>query len=201
VTDFNPEKWEETAVRGVKDYVEANIDTDLYAVVMEFPGALLDAQEMPLDKTVIHFDIDDHVNQPLGLGEKPIVDNYDDTSHTVNPQWGAMHRLNFDVGIWASDKSGGTTSRMRANQYLMQLFGFPNSVDALRAATDGGDGAVEILRYSGGNNTIDTVNDVRVYRMIGGELEVRVFSRTPLSDTPSPAIEEIVQSPGLTIIG
>lgn len=200
MTNFIPEKWLETATRGIKDYVEANINTRIYDVRMEFPGADLDANKMPLRKSIIHFEIDDMIDAPIGLGDRPMVDNYNEVDETVNPQWAAMHRINFDVGIWSSDDSGGTTARMRGKQELQRLFGFPSSIDALRAATDGGDGVVEILRYSGGTFTVDRINDVRVFRMVNGELEVRVFSRTPLQE-PVQAIEEIVQSSGLTILG
>ena len=201
MTNFDPERWLETAVRGIQDYVKDNVNTRIYEVVMEFPGADLDAKKLPIRKTIIHFEIDDMPDAPIGFGDRPMVDNYNAADQTVNPQWAAMHTINFDVGIWASDDSGGTTSRMRARQELQRLFGFPSSIEALRAATDGGDGSVEILRYRGGNFTVDRVSDVRTYRMVNGELEVRVFSRTPLADLGSPAIEEIDQSPGLTILG
>lgn len=201
MTNFDPEKWLETTVRGIQDYVKDNLNTRIYDVIMEFPGANLDAKKMPLRKTVIHFEVDAINDSPMGFGDRPMVDNYNEIDQTVNPQWAAMHVINFDVGIWASDDSGGTTSRMRARQELQRLFGFPPSIDALRAATDGGDGAVEILRYRGGNFTVDRASDVRVLRMVNGELEVRVFSRTPLAVDSAPAIEEISQSPGLTILG
>lgn len=203
MTNFDPEHWLETTVRGIKDYVTDNINTRIYDVRMEFPGSDLDSGKikMPMRQTIIHFEIDDMPDRPIGFGDRPMVENYNVVDDTVNPQWAAMHMINFDVGIWASDDSGGTTQRMRAKQELQRLFGFPPSIAALRAATDGGDGAVEILRYSGGNFTVDTINDVRVYRMVNGELEVRVFSRTPLSDIPAPAITGIDQSPGLTILG
>jgi hypothetical protein len=200
MTVYDPEKWLETTLRGIKDYVTANLNTRIYEIVMEFPGPKLDDSKLPIRKSIIHFEIDDIVDRPVGLGDDPMEWNYD-VAGIVNPQWAAMHQINFDVGIWTSDDSGGTTARMRAKQELQRLFGFPPSVNALRAATNGGDGCVEIIRYTGGSFTLDTINDVRMYRMVNGELDVRVFSRTPLSDTPGPAIEEIVQSPGLTIIG
>lgn len=200
MTLYNPEKYIETAVRGIKDYVTANLNTRIYEVVMEFPGASLDASKMPLRKTIIHFEIDDSVDSPLGFSPDPLVWNYvvDDG---VYPQWAAMHRLNFDVGVWASDDTGGTTARMRAKQELQRLFGYQSSITALREATDGGDGCVEITRFSGGNFAVDQVGDVRMYRVVNAELEVRVFSRTPLPTESAPAIEDIVQAPNLTILG
>lgn len=200
MTNFVPEKWLETAVRGIKDYVEANLNTRIYEVVMEFPGASLDASKMPLRKTLIHFEIDSSVDSVVGLSPNPMVENYV-ANEGVYPQWGGVHVLNFDVGIWASDDSGGTTARMRARQELQRLFGFGSSIDALRAATDGGDGCVEIVRYSGGNFAVDSIGDVRVYRSVNAELEVRVYSRTPIPSEAGPAIEEVIQAPNLSIIG
>lgn len=212
---FNPEKWLETTVRGIKEYTESALDLVIldeaqnpvglqqYEVVMEFPGADLDTRKVPNPKTIIHFEIDDLVDSIIGIGENYFRDNYDEVEKTLKPQEAIEHRVNFDVGIWAWDKSGGTTSRMRAVQVLTNLFGGTSSIDKLRAATDEGDGVIEIIGYQGGRFITDRVNDVPVYRMVGGELEVRVFSRTPMpTDAEAvPAIEEIVQSPGLTILG
>jgi len=200
-TKFDPEHWLETTFRGIKDYVESNVNTRIYQVVMEFPAPLMDATILPLRKTIIHFELDDSPEMPLGFGDNNMVDNYDSVTQTVNPQEARIHHLNFDVGIWASDASGGTTSRMRARQILSGLFGGAQAFDRLKTATDGGDGFIEILRFSGGSFAIDTVNDQRLYRMIGCELELRVWGRTPKLDEGGPAIEEIFQDPGLTILG
>jgi hypothetical protein len=200
-TKFDPEKWLETTMRAIKDYVVNAINMNVYEVVMEFPGAALDAKELPLRKTIIHFEADDMPEKVIGFGDNIFRLNYDGPSETVNPQEAREHRIDFDVGIWSSDASGGTTARMRARQILSDLFGGAQAIERLRAASDGGDGCVEILRFGGGRFAIDTVNDQRVFRMVDGLLEVRVFSRTPLSDTPGPSIEEISQAPGLTILG
>ena len=203
VTKFDPEKWLETCVRGIKDYALEAFDPDVYEIIMEWPGAELDSREAPWDKTIIHFSIDTQDDVILGMGDDPLEWNYSAPEQAVFPQWGAAHVINFDVGTWATDKSGGTTSRMRVKQHLYNLFGYPNSVQALRAATDNSDGAVEILNFTGGHDTIDsTANDIRVYRTVDCSLEVRVFSRTPLPSQSGPAIEEILQDQsGLTIIG
>lgn len=202
-TVYDPEKWLETTIRGIKDYVTNAINTRIYDVIMEFPAPILEKYQMPLKKTVIHFEVDDMPERLVGMGDNTFAMNYDALSQTVNPQEAREQRINFDVGVWASDESGGTTSRMRAKQILSTLFGGSQGITALRTVTDGGDGSVEILRYEGGRFAIDTINDVRVYRMVDAQLEVRVFSRTPISSTPAPAIEEILQEepPGLTIIG
>lgn len=198
---YNPELWLETTVRAIKDYVSNFINTNIYQVVMEFPGPLLDNKTVPLNKTILHFEVDEIAEMPLGFGDNIGNLNYDVGSGTVNPQEAREIRINFDVGVWASDASGGTTARMRAHQLLTTLFGGKIAQDSLRVASDGGDGYIEILRFSGGRFAIDSVNDQRLYRTVDCTLEVRVFSRTRISDTPGPAIEEIDQDPGLTVMG
>ena len=196
---YDPEHHLESTVRELQSYVLDNINTRIYQVVMEFPGAMIDAMKMPMRKTIIHFGIDAQDDRFMWADPMTEEDNGDGT---VTPRWAAEHRLNFDVGIWASDDSGGTTSRMRAAQILHSLFGYPASITNLRASSDGGDGTLDIIRYSGGMSAQDRVNDIRLYRMVNGELEIRVFSRSPATLVPPvPAIEDIVQAPNLTILG
>lgn len=208
---FDPENWLESTTREIENYVMGGFTTavldnnnqpagdQIYDVIMEFPGPLLDTMDNPLQKTLIHFEIDDAQDRMLGLGENIYADNYDAVTQTVNPQYAGTHIINFDVGIWASAESGGTTSRLRAKQILYDLLGAPSGRLAFQAITDGGDGRVEIMDYTGGRFIRDTINDVPVFRMIDGQLVVRVYSRTKLSDTPGPAIEEIDQGPDLSI--
>lgn len=201
---YDPEIWLESTTRTIKQYVIDGISApNAYEVIMEFPGAAFDTKKLPLDKTVIHFEIDDMPERLLGFGDDPARDNYDAVNQQNQPQWAAIQEINFDVGIWASAKSGGTTSRMRARQHLSRLFGFPQGVVNLRDYSDNGDGVIEILRpLSGGRFVLDRVNDVTMYRMVDCSLDVRVFSRTPIENSPIvPTIEDIVQAPGLTIIG
>jgi hypothetical protein len=168
---------------------------------MEFPGADIDAKTVPLKKTLIHFAIDAIESREVGMGDNVFNSNYNATTHTVTPQSAMVNVVNFDIGIWASDESGGTTQRMRARQLLQNLFGI-GAVAKFRTRTDGGNGGVEILRFSGGRFITEPVNDIRLYRMVDGQMDVRVYSRTPLSFAETgPAIEEIVQAPNLTIIG
>jgi hypothetical protein len=213
---YDPEIWLESTVREIKDYAVAGFTNavldaanmpagdDVYDIVMEFPGPTLDNSDNPLAKTLVHFEADDIQDMPVGIGENVYADNFIDGGtdpDTVNPQYAGKHMINFDVGIWASSLSGGLTSRLRARQILYDLFGSPLGVMTFQNATDSGDGRVEILNYTGGQFIEDRINDVPVYRMINGQLVVRVFSRTKLSDTPEPAIEEILQAPNVTILG
>jgi hypothetical protein len=211
---YNPEEWLESTVREIKNYVMAGfhaavindvqqeVGDQMYDVVMEFPGAALDDSPNPLLKTLIHFEIDDARDMAVGIGENAFADNYNSTAHTVNPQYAGMHLINFDVGIWASAESGGLTARLRAKQILYDLLGAPSGQIAFHAYTDGGNGRVEIINYTGGRFITDSINDVPVYRMIDGQLVVRVFSRTKLVPAAAaPSIEEIDQNPNLTILG
>lgn len=200
---YQAEDWLLTTYRTLKSYVIDTINApNVYDVVMEFPGANIDAKTLPLRKTIIHFEIDDIDEQPLGMGDRPAVDNYDAVTSEITPQWAHIHVVNFDVGIWASDAEGGTTSRMRARQWLTRLFSIPEGAERLRDYSDGGDGVIEVLSLSGGRNVIDRVNDMRLYRMVDCTLVCRVFSRTPIEDAVTvPAIDEIDQAPNLTIIG
>ena len=199
---YDPEHWLESATRELKSYVEANINTGIYSVVMEFPGSIVDADKLPMKKTIIHFEIDNIESSPVGFGDNVFNDNYDPATELVTPQAAEEHMINFDVGIWASDKSGGATSRLRARQLLRSLFGI-EGIAKMRAATDGGDGGLEIISYSGGEFAIDTsANDVRLYRMINSMLVIRVYSRTlGTTVTPVQTIQEIDQAPNITIIG
>lgn len=203
---YNPEDWLESTVRTLKQYVIDTVNApQLYDVVMEFPGASIDAQKLPLDKTLFHFEIDEINEDPVGMGDTPMAWNYDNTNpgfEIVTPQWAHVHVINFDVGIWASARSGGTTQRMRARQWLTRLFSLPEGAERLRNYSDAGDGVLEVLSFSGGRFTPDITNDVQLFRMVDSTLTIRVYSRTPVADAVvGPAITEIDQAPNLTILG
>jgi len=204
-TKYNPEKWMETTLRCLKEYAQENFNTKIYDIVMEFPGAIIDSGKLPLNKTVIHFEIDSLDSGPVGMGDNMFADNYDPELQQNVPQYAAINVFTFDVGIWASDRSGGTTSRMRARQQLEFMFGInPAGLTSLMEFSDGGDGGLEILSFTGGRFVLDTAaHDFRLYRMVDCQLVIRVYSRTPLpaDETGQPTIEEIDQAPNLTIIG
>jgi hypothetical protein len=205
VTKYNPEKWMETTLRVLKEYVEDNVNTRIYNVVMEFPGSIVDAGKLPIPKTIIHFELDAVDSGPVGFGDGKFADNYDAATQTIAPQYATVNVLTFDVGIWASDRSGGTTARMRARQALEFLFGVNGGgLSKLMDYSDNGDGGLEILSFSGGRFVLDSsTRDFRLYRMVDCQLVIRVFSRTPIpvDDPGQPTIEQITQTPNLTIIG
>jgi hypothetical protein len=210
VTTYNPEKWLDSTIRCLVDYTYTrlsellNLDShELYDVVSEFPApALADrSREVPLTKIVIHFEMDALEERVVGFGENVFANNYDPELFANFPQEATLCRINFDVGIWSSDRTGGTTARFETRRLLSQIFAGATALQAFRTATDGGDGGIEIVRYSGGRFATDKINDVIVYRAVDGTLETKVFSRTPLPLAAGPTIEQITQSPGLTVLG
>lgn len=207
---YNPEEFIESTMRCVTEYAHERLSeiigadaSEIYDIVQEFPGAALDSRtrEVPLSKVVIHFEIDDLKERVLGFGQNVFEDNYDAVNQTIQPQEAAIVNINFDVGIWTSDRTGGTSARAETRRMLSQIFGGALALERFREETDGGDGGIEIISYSGGRFATDKVNDVIVYRAVDGQLEVKVFSRTPKPIVAVPTIESIDQSPGLTIIG
>lgn len=201
---YDPEHYLESTLRTLKDYAVANFNTQIYEVVMEFPGADMDAGKLPNKKTVIHFELDDDASEAVGFGSNAFENNYDPALQQITPQYATMHTLSFDVGIWASDASGGTTFRMRAKQTLEFMFGMNSGgIERLREFSDNGDGVLEIVGFTGGRFIPDTAeNDVRLYRMVDCTLMIRVYSRTPIAiQQPIPTVEDHSQVPNVTIIG
>lgn len=219
MTFFDPEIWLSSVTRCLKDYVVDRLNEDvldetqnpvgvydpdtnpdgIYEVVMEFPADIGMRTKVHLPRTVIHFEVDNITSMPVGIGRVIGENNYDSGSQTVNDQEAFKHLLNIDVGIWTSDKAGGTTARTRAYERLASLFHGALAQEAIDLATNGGDGRLEIMGYTGGRFLTENINDVVTYRMVDGTLELRVFSRTPLSVISAPTIEEITQAPGLSI--
>jgi hypothetical protein len=211
VTLYDPERWLETTVRCLKEYLEENFNKALtdgdeyvglqvYEIVAEFPGPDLDLRKMPMDKTIIHFEIDDIQSGLLGFGDGIVDYLFDDASGSVAGRTGEIHLINLDVGIWASDRSGGVTARSRAKQILHNCLGSAASITRLRDFSSNGDGELELLGFTGGRFVPDRINDMPVHRMIECTLILRVFSRVPLEDTQyGPMILEIAVDPDMQI--
>jgi hypothetical protein len=218
---YNPEIWLESTMRALHEYVgnglnnvvrnSSNAPVGLYdpntnpsgpyEVVMEFPTDEQMRARVPLVRSMVTLELDAIDNRPIGFGRGVTIDNYDALSKTIQEQEARWHQLNFDVGIWTSDRAGGLTSRMRLMQILTNLFDGRLAQRNLDKAVNNCDGRIEIIRFTGGRFITETINDVITYRSVDGELEVRVFSRTPLSaDETAPTIEEIEQAPDLFIV-
>jgi hypothetical protein len=172
----------------------------VYDIVWDYPTAEALPGDAEFKKTIIHFSIDDVDPKRLGLGPgrvtAEIVDGTPLTVGTVTEHEAMSNIVNFDVGIWASDLSGGVSSRLKAYQWLQKFFATDNARRACWEFTQG----VEIKFYRSGRFVTEAINDVRVFRVVGAELEVRVFSR----DDADPDIlvdQEPTQQPELEIQG
>jgi hypothetical protein len=202
---YNPELPIETAVRALKEYAETQLDKSvmyngtpqghqIYQVVMEFPASQVPPAKVPLSKNVVHFEIDEVTPRILGLGDNIFADNFNDGDYSMQPQEGSVIEMNWDVGVWTSDKTGGTTARMRAYQTLQFMFNGALAITRLRLATDSGDGGLEILKFEGGRFITERVNDIDLFRITDSTLTIRIFTRTP-KDVVMAAIEDISQDP------
>jgi hypothetical protein len=205
---FDPQSFLTSTTRALTSYLEGRFAAavqghglEAYEIIMEYP----EADDLPkgaeLEKTVIHFQIDDILPKDLGLGTSfvnaEIVDGTDLVAGSVVENQAMQNTINFDVGVWASDQSGGVTSRLRAYEYLHRFLAGKLARDKLLAATDG---SLEILYYRSGRFVTQKISDVRLFCVVGAELEVRVFSR----DDADPEIlvdQEPTQEPVLKIQG
>lgn len=194
---FVPEDWLVSGFNALQDYITTKINDYIknnvnvsaglqaYEIVMDFPDSADIPRPSEFTKTIIHFAIDDIDNTELGFGPGFVA--ADVIAHAVDPAPPAQrspagtiaehearcHVINFDVGVWSSDKSGGSTSRLRAYQMLDSILGGETAKEKCRDFT----GGVEIRHFTNGRFIIERPNDIRTYRMVGGELVVRVYSR------------------------
>lgn len=210
---LDPLDWLPSTVRALNDYISSRFAAAVsgeglqaYEIIMSYPTADSLPKGAEFIKTIIHFDIDDITTRKLGFGtdiiSAAVVNGIGvpgqagSSPGTVTEHQAMRHEISFDVGIWASDESGGVTARLRAYQYLNKFLSGEIARQKCLAATDG----VEIMSYNSGRFVTQTINDVRVFCVVGAELEVRVFSR----DDADPEIlvdQEPTQEPELVIQG
>lgn len=191
---YDPDNWLVSATRELGAYVTDTIadpDTD---VEMSFPDVHSWTKEMPLAKSLIHFEQDDAHAPVLGFGV-PAVEIVADDGATVEYQEVAMHELNFDVGVWCSAEAGGATKRMVLTEAIHNIFGSAGGRVALNEAT----GGLNVVSFTGGGNHLDRVNDLPVWRAMNMTLIVRVFSRHIPAEPEVIALDGVDQSPSLTI--
>lgn len=209
-TTYNPTNWLPTLFRAIHDFVldEINkwIEVDdvpsglqAYEIVFDFPPAVDAADKIPFRNeqgkpvTLIHFAVDDIDNMPLGIGESIISETVDEDEFTVVQQEAERHTINFDVGIWATDASGGSTSRLVAYQMLSRLFGTPSAREHFQTVT----GGIDIISFRGGRFIQETINDIRIFRTIDSELIVRAYSHNDVLQQT--LVGEVEQNSGLII--
>ena len=210
---YNPEDWLQSATRSLKRYAEDAFHRsvrdgngnpcglDVYEIRMVWPGTEIDNAKVPLEKTIIHFELDNLMNEVIGFGDDVYAQEYDPVNRSVIQQAAHRHFLSFDVGIWSSDRAGGLTMRLRAYEILNNIFLGALAQQSVKTFTSQGDGYLELMEFTGGRFITERVNDVNLYRTVDAGLMIRVFSRTPRDMFPAaPAIEEIDQVPHLSII-
>jgi hypothetical protein len=205
MTTFNPDLWAETMWRSLKTYIDGLIDPAIYDVVLGYPAADELSRLMPLPKTLIHFDIEEIRESPLGMGDNYVNYLRDDTppppitGQTIEYWEAHQHVVDFDIGIWASAESGGVTSRLEARTVLSRLFSGKHAYVACMSITDG----VHIKQFSGGRDLNDTIDDVPLWRMVDVTLTVLVFSRFKIQPAvPYIAdLDDVIQEPLVEIGG
>jgi len=202
---YDPTAWVTTMQRSLKEYVLAEIDAvipegglNAFEVVMDYPISAAGSLEADLQKTIIHFEIDDINSIKLGFGSDIVKVEYTPgdvaNAATIVESEARCHRVNYDVGVWASDVSGGATSRLVAYEILDKALGGEMARQKCKTVTQG----VEITGFTGGKFVIDTLNDVRVFRVVDCSLDVRVYSR---KDGTQIVADTISQDPHFTILG
>jgi hypothetical protein len=186
---YDPYQWLPSMFRAIREYVLKGIDkaakyyTDdiglrQYEIVFDYPASVLVPDKLPFTNadgdpvTLIHFEIDNIENRLVGFGESHIGETPYPASGTIVPEEAEAHEVNFDVGIWATDKSGGSTSRLMAYQALDTIFSGPSAQEACESATEG----VLVRSFGGGRFISDSVNDIRLFRVADMELVCFVYS-------------------------
>lgn len=175
---YDPINWFVSAPRQIEAWVTAKLQeidalTDNVKVEMSFPDTSQWKKATPLDKVLVHFELDRTEDPILGFGI-PGVGTYDEDEETWQLDEASMHDLNFDVGVWVSAEMGGASKRREAMQALKNLFGPAGSRLLFNADT-----GMNIVSFAGGRDIIDRINDVPVWRGFDMTLVVRVFGRHP----------------------
>lgn len=196
---YDPDAYLVSAGRSIHDYVRdqllARADIgDVVDVEMSYPDTRDWTKDSPLERSLVHFELDDDPAMILGFGVPQTLDDQgDDTAIVSEPQ---VHHLNYDVGIWTSPQSGGTTKRAQLRQALRDIFGTATGRVAFNEATEG----LQAIEFGGGSDVLDRVNSLPIYRTTGITLVVSVFSRLTQS-TPVDLVTDAVQLQHLSIDG
>lgn len=200
MSTFIPETPLSSLLRSLKNYMRvgsppnvAGLPASLYDLVESYPAADSQLFKVPLEKTLIHFDIDDIQSRALGFGDSVVSEALDEPNVEVIQVEARWYDVIIDIGIWASAETGGPTSRLEVRELLDNLFVGPTAYERCAVVTDG----VQLTDMTGGTNVIDIMNDVALFRMVDISLRCTVFGRRVLD--PISYILDIEQAPGLTI--
>lgn len=186
MSTYDPDNWLVSLTRGIGEYVVTVLDDPDTDVEMDFPDTRNMEKLNPLPRALIHFTQDNTSHPVLGFGMPGVSDvttNEDDPEAPFDEATfieAAQHLVNFDVGVWVSAESGGSTKRMELQQALAAIFATAGGRKAFNLAV-----GVNIIGFDGGRNVLDRINDVPVWRTTESTLVVRAFSRhAPDSPTP-----------------
>ncbi len=168
---LDPNKWLISTFRSLKSYMLNNTDADLYEIIFSFPSDKDLDNYMPLSRTLVHFEIDEIVNTVFGFGDN-VIDSVEDNAGNITEYEVRCHDINFEVGVWTSAKSGGTTQRLLAAQFLHDLFHGASARETLLTQT-----GLDIRSFTGGMFIKEEVNQLDIYRVSGMTLVLRVYSR------------------------
>jgi hypothetical protein len=194
MTTFDPDKWITSLHRSLLSYMQTKLPADEFEIVEDYPSAAAMTRRMPLKKTIVHFAMEDPQRMMFGLGDNIVADSKDEDAQEIEGWEARCHEVTFDLGIWASEETGGVTSRMEAREALDYLFHGSTAQQACLAATDG----VDVRSISGGRNVIEDINEIVVYRMVDIALIVRVYSRVKATSIPY-VTDDLDLDPELTI--
>jgi hypothetical protein len=193
---YDPDEWFVGLTRTIESFAKQYFDPDLFTVEMSFPDVTDLARWTPFAKTIVHCETDD-ISSPVWAFDHPGVDYTDPFAPDYVELWEAQrHRINFDVGVWASAESGGETSRMRAVQMLTDLFTVPGWKENFNELT----GGLWPVSFSGGRNVLDRINDIPVWRTTDMTLVVEAFSRHKPQE-PEVIVVDAEQNQKLTVDG
>lgn len=187
---FNGEEdWLERTQRAIIGYLSEVllVGSQTYKIVSGFPADDLFRQRMPLDDVLIHVDIDDIQNPIFGFGDNVIVgfNQYDiPNQYEVTEVEAQQHVVNFDLGVWATERAGGETARLKVYQRLTHALAGTEAYSTFAERT-----GVQIQSFDGGQFIMETINDIKVWRVAGMTLVVQVFNKRFRS--PVPYIESI----------
>jgi hypothetical protein len=199
VTDYSydPSDYLTSTLRSIQAYVTDQLHgngeiLDTVDVEMSFPDTRSWQKPVPLERSLVHFELDDDPEMRLGFGVPTTQEDDGDTTTLSEP---ALHQLNFDVGVWTSAQSGGTSKRSQLRQALYAIFGPASARQEFTEQT-----GLVVRSYGGGGDVLDRIGDVPVYRTAAITLVISVFSKH-LVATNVGLVTDYDQAEQLSVVG
>jgi len=192
VIKVDQDDWLISTFRALKNYFFTRLDPQVYDIRFGFPSSADLGEPLPLERPLIHLEIDDVNNDFLGFGDNVTWEERDEYFNTVTDYEAQMHDINWDVGIWTSARNGGYTTCVTAWQALQDLLHGPLAQRDCLAATD-----IDIRSFTSGQCTRDQVDNVEIFRVVGMALITTVSNRK--GSGPIPMIQEIFIEPTIEV--